>query len=123
MTAFNPNYDLDSYLEEMSKDARSVLLYAETCAVDHGGLLEGVRMNEADMKALRKMESDRLLRYGRIPARLLGQFPGQRKPTHWVKFYDFAWEVAHELRREFRARQLGPYATAVFDALEEDGKL
>lgn len=116
--------DVAHFIDGASKDDKSMLVYAETCVVDHGGLLEGQRMNEADLKAMLKFEREGLAKSGRIPARLLGQFPGQRKPTHWIKFTDFGWEVAHALRRERGADDhRGPYARAVFDALELDGKL
>lgn len=116
--------DVAHFIDGASKDDKSMLLYAETCVVDHGGLLEGQRMNGADLKALLKFEHDGLARSGRIPAALLGEYKGTRKPTHWIKLTPFGWAVAHELRR-WRARDeaRGPYATAVFNHLELEGKL
>lgn len=87
-------------IETMTKVERSILLYAETCCVDYGGLLEGQRMNADDMAALKKFEEAGILEYGRIPFKLLGPLGSYgRKPTHWITFTDAAWEVAHALRR------------------------
>lgn len=90
----------------MSRDERSILLYAESCLVDHGGLLTGERMNTADHAALAKFKEAGILNFGRIPAHLLGklQAPGTSGRaltlTHWVTFHDEAWELAHALRRQ-----------------------
>jgi len=89
--------------ESLTKVQRSILLYAETCMVDYGGLLEGKRMNADDIEALEDMQDAGLLRFGRVPGRLLGSFIG-RDVTHWVEFTDAAWALAFAVRR-FRAEQ------------------
>lgn len=86
-------------IENLTKTERSILLYAETCVVDHAGLLEGKRMNKDDLDALKKFEADGILKFGRIPGRLLGSM-GARDCTHWVEFTDAAWTLAHVLRRQ-----------------------
>lgn len=85
--------------ENLTKAERSVLLYAETCVVDYAGLLEGKRMNNDDIDALKKFEAAGILTFGRIPARALAWMVG-RECTHWVEFNDSAWALAHALRRQ-----------------------
>ena len=99
---------------ELPRDARSALLYAESCCVDYGGLLEGVRMNAEDHEALRQFQAMGLLTFGRIPAALLGTHGFTRtNPTHWCRLNPKGWTLAH-LCRMIRAEQVGPYATEVF---------
>ena len=89
----------------LTKVERSIILYAESCSVDYGGLLEGKRMNDDDLAALRKFQDAGLLSFGRVPAKLLRPLSDYgRNPTHWVTFTDDAWQLAHELRRERAAR-------------------
>lgn len=101
--------------DTMTKDERSMLVYAETCVVDYSGLLEGQRMNRADMEALKKFKAAGLLDYGRIPAALLDRSYGK---THWVTFNESAWTLAHQLRR-VRAQQISTTRKAVDAALAE----
>lgn len=96
---------------DLSKTQRSILLYAESCLVDHGGLLEGVRMNNADHAELAAFKADGLLDFGRIPGKLLGN-----GKTHWVVFTEQAWALAAGCRK-LRSEQLGPYARSVFDEI------
>ncbi|WP_236577872.1 hypothetical protein [Burkholderia glumae] len=71
-------------IETLTKDERSMMLYAESCCVDYSGLLEACRMNNEDMAALRRFQEAGLLTFGRVPANLLGQLASYgRKPTHW----------------------------------------
>lgn len=85
-------------VENVTKDERSLMLYAETCMVDYGGLLEGVRMNEKDMEALASYKAQGLLDYGRIPHRAMEAMVA-RACTMWVEFTPKGWEFAHALRR------------------------
>lgn len=85
--------------ETLTKIERSILLYAETCVVDYAGLLEGKRMNSDDIEALKKFEAAGILKFGRIPARVLGSMIS-RECTHWVEFTEAAWVLAHVLRRQ-----------------------
>lgn len=96
----------------MTRDERSFLLYAETCAVDYGGLLEGARMNREDHEAAARMVNTGLIRYGRMPARLLNSPYGKTR-THYVELTEAGWVLATLLRRE-RADRRGPLATEVF---------
>jgi hypothetical protein len=87
--------DID--IATLTRDEKSLLLYVETCCVDYGGLLEGIRMNESDHKALDRFKAEGVLDFGRIPSELLGQF--SRKVTKWCDLTDTGWALAHQLRR------------------------
>ncbi|MDN7965596.1 hypothetical protein QZM92_26810 [Burkholderia multivorans] len=105
-------------INALTKVERSIILYAESCCVDCGGLLEGIRMNADDMTALRKFADAGILTFGRIPARLLGPLSGLREPTHWITFTEEAWQLAHALRRE-RAARVTASRRKVDDALAQ----
>ncbi|WP_323120020.1 hypothetical protein [Burkholderia alba] len=103
----------------LTKTEHSIILYAESCSVEYGGLLEGMRMNDDDLTALRKFADAGILAFGRVPAKLLGplsDFGG--KPTHWITFTDEAWQLAHALRRQ-RAARGSASRTKVDEALAE----
>ncbi len=99
--------------ETMTKDERSIIVYAESCAVDRGGLMEGVRMNGEDLANLGRFEKAGLLASGRIPSEAL-----TATNTHWVELTDAGWALAGLCRR-YRARPecRGPHATKAFNAL------
>jgi hypothetical protein len=83
-------------ISNLTKTERSLLLYAECCCVDHGGLLVGARMNTDDIVALRKFKQLGMLDFGRIPAAMLtGGLMGE---THWVTLCDSGWSLATRLR-------------------------
>jgi len=95
-------------LETLTKAEKSILLYAETCMVDGGGLLESRRMNGEDFVALGKYQTQSVLKFGRIPFRAIEAAKSyRREPTHWVTFTDRAWEIAHALRRQRAETQPG----------------
>jgi hypothetical protein len=105
----------------LSKDEKSALLYAETCVVDRDGLLVGVQMNAADIDALNAYRLEGIIKFGRIPAKLIGKhpYPGYRV-THWVTFTDRAWQIAGALRRERAESTCGPFRQKVNDALGDE---
>jgi len=84
--------------ETITRDQRNILMYAETCAVDYGGLLEGIRMNAADLVALDQLEAAGILKHGRIPGKLLGTFA--RSVSYWCDLTEAGWTLAYQLRRE-----------------------
>ena len=98
-------------VDDMSRDERSFLLYAETCCVDGGGLLVGERMNADDHDAAKKFIALGLMAFGRIPSELIGA--GPRGVTHYAELTDAGWSLAWELRKA-RASRRGPYAEQVF---------
>ena len=102
----------------MNRTEKSILLYVETCCVDHGGLLEAQRMNKDDMDALTRLADADQLTWGRIPARFLPAANQQRKPTHWARLTSQGWTLAHRLRRERSESSRGPLANAVFEEVD-----
>lgn len=107
-------------VEGMSRDERSCLLYLETCAVDAGGIVEGVRLNGADHAAIQRFADAGMLQFARVPARMLGT--GYRDTwTHIVRFHDAAWVLAHQLRRQ-RGLRHGPFAEEAIADLEARGR-
>lgn len=109
----------------LTRDERSLLVYAETCLVDHGGLLTAERLNAADMAALAKFKEAGILDFGRIPAKLLGTLPAPGTSgrtlhlTHWVTFHEEAWQLAHALRRARAERGNSANRRQVDEALAE----
>lgn len=104
------------HITEMSKDEKSILIYMETRLVDYGGLLDGPKMNKADLDAAKKFQEEGLLDFGRIPAALL---EASKPSTHWVTFNDSAWILAHELRR-VRSLRPSPARTVLDEYLAAD---
>lgn len=94
--------------ESMTRDERSCLVYLETCAVDAGGLVEGVRMNGEDHAAIARFSAAGLLRFERIPSSLLGT-GAKDSWTHIVELLPDGWALAHRLRQGRVKR--GPFAT------------
>lgn len=86
----------------LTRDERSILLYAETRVVDAGGLLVGARMNADDIAALKKFQDLGILECGRIPWRVIGGLVHEGpnlEYTHWVTFKEGAWRLVNALRR------------------------
>ncbi len=100
--------------DKLSKDERSILVYMECCIVDAGGMLESIRMNADDHENAKKFKDAGLIDFGRVPACLLSEGRGK---NYWVTFTPEAWSLVSELR-QIRARQLGPFAKAVFVEIE-----
>lgn len=90
-------------IDTITRDQRSILMYAETCAVDHGGLLEGIRMNSDDIAALDQLEAAGIVKYGRVPGKMLGSFR-VRQATHWCDLTEAGWALAYALRRARAAK-------------------
>lgn len=88
----------NEFIETMSKEEKSALLYAESCLVDFSGLLESNKTNSMDIEAFKKFSSLDLVAFGRIPSELLSS-DSPRKCAHWITFNEKAWTIAHALRR------------------------
>lgn len=100
---------------DLSPGEQSILLYLETCAVDAGGLAEGVRMNSDDFDAIAVLTAEGFLDFGRIYSKLLNPPGFTSKPTHWVELTPLGWAAAAACRQS-RALRRGPYAQQVFEA-------
>ena len=84
-------------LNDMTKDEKSLLLYLETRAVDHGGLVHTQHMNSDDMEIAKQWNEARFVRFGRLASDCL---PMRSGATHWCELSDEAWALAHAERRE-----------------------
>jgi len=83
----------------MTKDERSLLLFFESCAVEHGGLVDTRHMNDEDFAITDAWKKQGLVDYGRLASECCTK-TGQC----WVKLSDEAWRLAHEERRARYAR-------------------
>ena len=82
----------------MTNNEKSLLLYLETCAVDHGGAVEGRRMNDEDFALAARWSVEGFITFERIRARDIKP-DQQRVATHGVSLSQAAWEAAHKERR------------------------
>lgn len=80
-------------LESMSKDERSLMLYLETRAVDHGGRVDTRHMNKEDFDIVKRWNDQKFIGFGRIVSRFI-----TNQGSHWVKFTEVAWKIAHQER-------------------------
>jgi len=85
-------------LDTMTSDERSLLLYFETRAVDHGGLVDVKHMNKEDMEIAEKWDKEGFVKFGRI------KFHSIAVSSHWCELSDEAWNIAHAERKARCAR-------------------
>ena len=85
-------------LTDFSPDERSLLLFFETAAVDHGGALNTAHMNDADYEIAKQWVSGGFIEFGRIAARSLEIFKHSGR-THYVVLSPEAVLLAQEERR------------------------
>jgi len=110
-------------LVHYDKDERSIMLYLECCATDHGGLCEGIRMNEKDHELIKQFKEKGWIEFfGRIPMKIM-EVPSfvTKSHTHFVILTDLGWKAAQAFRR-MRSEQRGPKATAMMKHLKEKEK-
>ncbi len=79
----------------MTKDEKSLLLYLETRAVDHGGKIKDPNMNVQDWITFKKWVHTGYIEGGRICSQDI-----DREHFHWVHLSAQAMTDAHTLRRE-----------------------
>ena len=96
----------------MNRHEESLLLYLETCVVDHGGEVEGSHMNKEEYGIAHRWHETGFIAFGRLPAKSIMRegkrgSSTSRRATNWVRFSGAAWAEAHRLRRE-RAERLIP---------------
>lgn len=89
--------DTTEKLSSMTKEEKSLLLFFETCAVDHGGLIDIRHMNDEDMETALRWGKSEFVRSGRVASECLKYLMGR---THWCELSDEAWDLAHAERRE-----------------------
>lgn len=84
----------------MSANETHLLLYLETCAVDHGGRTEPIHMNDEDRAILDTWNTTGFVRTGRIRSGCL-----RGTWTCWCELSDEAW-VAVAAERRARAKRM-----------------
>lgn len=83
----------------MTRDQISLLLYLETCAVDHAGRVNMARMNADDFRQAEEWAKAWFIQFGRIASKHIN-----RDGARWVTLSDEAWKQAHEHRKARAAR-------------------
>jgi hypothetical protein len=84
-------------LSDLSTDERSLLLFFETAAVEHGGLFQGSKISVGDMAIARRWSEAGFINFGMITACDIPLSGYQH--THWIYLSGEAWDLAHEARR------------------------
>ena len=90
----------------MTREEASVLLYLETCAVDHGGMVDRRRMNADDFRIAEQMQDAGLLRFGRMLMCAIREVGKHYPCSHWVELLEPGWENVAILRRRRAERNL-----------------
>lgn len=105
------------FVVNSTRQQRSIIAYAESCAVDSGGLLDALRLNDEDLSHLTLLSqthsASALWTFGPVPPDLL-----DGTLAYWVELNSLGWAVAGEVRRT-RARQRGKRATAIFERVRQ----
>lgn len=83
-------------LAEMTKAERSLLLFLECRAVDHGGLVCTRHMNLMDFEIAENWAASGFIQFGRLTRDSIAELRGS---THWVTLSETAWMLAHQERR------------------------
>lgn len=105
-------------MRKLTRDERSILLYLETCCVDHGGLCEGIRMNDTDFACIQVLKAEGVIEhFGRLPMKLIKEIS---EPTrnHFCILTELGFDLAHAARRA-RAEQRGTVATEAFEEIQQ----
>jgi hypothetical protein len=92
-------------MEQLPKEELSLLLYFESRAVDNGGTLQSVRMNQSDFETAKRWNAKGFVSFGRIAAADLKRYEGLAT-DHWCVLSDSAWAVAHAERRARAERRM-----------------
>jgi len=86
-------------LDTMTSDERSLLLYFETRAVDHGGIVDTIHMNKEDMDIAKEWDNEGFVKFGRIKFHSITP-----AGTYWCELSDEAWNLVHAERKARCAR-------------------
>jgi len=87
----------------LTREQKGLLLYLETRAVDHRGIVSTLHMNQGDLlQAAEWGKEGFLLAWRRLPWAWVDQYSesGQKGCTHFVKLSAQAVAQAHQLRQE-----------------------
>jgi len=93
----------------LNRDEKSLLMFLETQAVDQGGLVNLVRMNEDDHAILKRWTESGFVKSGRVCSadieRLKLSSGRTKQRTMWAQLSEDAFEAAHKERRA-RAKRM-----------------
>lgn len=78
-----------------NKGDESLLLYLETGAVDHGGLLDPRRISEEERTILERWRDDGYVEFGRVASKYITA----ADKSLWVHLSEQAWSDVAGLRR------------------------
>jgi hypothetical protein len=81
-------------LETMTRDEKNLLLYFETCAVDHTGKVNVIKMNADDKKIAENWNKEGFCQFGRIAFEDVNVHG-----CHWCSLSKDAWKLASEERK------------------------
>lgn len=81
-------------LKTMTNDERSLLLFLEARAVDHGGKVDGRHMNKDDFEISERWDAEGFINFGRVAFENCNQYG-----AHWCKLSEEAHQLAAEERR------------------------
>lgn len=76
----------------------NLLLFLETCAVDHMGGVDVAHMNAEDMEIARRWDTERFVRFGHLPIGDHKNVAGYCR-THYVVLGDAAWQEVGAARK------------------------
>lgn len=101
-----PSAQPDEIINAMTPTERSLLLYLETRAVDHGGAVAGAHMNKEDFDIAKRWAKERFVRFSRV----LSEFQENAaisKSAHVVEFSEssFACAALERKRRAIRSQR------------------
>jgi hypothetical protein len=88
-------------LRDLSREERSLLLFVETCAVDHAGAMSSKHLSSDDQKLLDRWNETGFVQSGRICFKDAERI----KRGQWCELSEDAWLLSRQERRE-RAERL-----------------
>jgi|GEM_PF-1339782 len=94
----------------LGRRSTSLLLYLETCLVDQYGRIEVRRINEEEITIIKQWITEGFVEFGRLRMKAIQKLrgnPNGKIYSHWVRFSDAAWRIAHKLRRQRSDRMIG----------------
>lgn len=88
----------EEIVDELSQDERSLLVYLETRAVDHGGIVAGHHMNEMELKVAEEWNRENFIRFTRLRPDFLDDVK-KNGGSHAVELSDIAYNCVTLIRK------------------------
>ncbi len=83
---------------DLTREECALVVYLETCLVDHGGQVRSVHMNEADFAIAKRWTEEGFIKFSRMMAEIRDR-DGDACCTHRVQFSPEAFATAAWIRR------------------------